>query len=922
MFKFFKSKTSPNPSSSSPKAPSASPAPPEPPHSSSAPAAKEALHGLGLGLPTDHELEGAVGGSRNGQEGRKDRSGGVEASGRAGANGTASAVRRNSALPPLPEGGLAGSGTRNVSGGTGGSRSPAPAAGGGGGGASPHDRDRPTSPALSFSPSSGSSAVFHQSPYGASVGTFGERDPSQIHAPTTWSEMAHQELVVNVSSRERTRQEILWEVVASEERYVAELRSLVELYANPLLHPLLASSSPPLAGTSPLLGASSPPLGASSPPLGYSSPPLGYSSNTSSADLPIAARFARSTGSLASSSGNRTPVVGPGGLNAADIPEIEDDPSAPRHASSSSQPRKTGLLGRSSLPALPTGARNPSSASFDTLHPPDPPSNGSSGGGGASGLLTSLGFRTSRHPLRPAPSAQKLHKPSSRAPAEALKPPGLPEAVKRVLESTVEMLKGHEELSARLKERWAKDFPLVRGLAAIWSDQPWFLQTYASYIVSLEEALSILDTLLPSAHSPAMSSYAAKFKSPKTRGDKEDKRLAKLLMTLEERAADAGEGSLSICLSKPLMRLSKLPLLMQALLYHTDPTTHEWEKTRAMALEVDALVRSIEDEKIEEEERERTRDVLARIDGINDKALMAPRSSRIVLEELPAPDRSAAPRGKSGRKSLGSSTSSASRSTASDWLIRFTDVVIRAQKIGETNIPGSFSRDKEKKGKQGKTRKTGQLRNTYRFIRIERWEHNDPADAALTEMDGLRRAITEETERTAGQGETDSEDEFDMDGAESRMSFRYDSDEPQPAAADHRDFSAARRRTSHKPIPRSSASPLAPTTAKFGARLRVGSEDVAGMRVTSPASGRHRFDSPTLSSQMKAHPASPPQPGRRTASTPAPAAAGHSLAPPPPRTVPPPTSGAVAPASGLAHARDESTFGLYSIWAAQDSSPA
>lgn len=42
-----------------------------------------------------------------------------------------------------------------------------------------------------------------------------------------------------------------------------------------------------------------------------------------------------------------------------------------------------------------------------------------------------------------------------------------------------------------------------------------------------------------------------------------------MLLTLEERAAEAGESSLSICLSKPLMRLSKLPLLMQALLYHT-----------------------------------------------------------------------------------------------------------------------------------------------------------------------------------------------------------------------------------------------------------------------------------------------------------------------------------------------------------------
>lgn len=40
-------------------------------------------------------------------------------------------------------------------------------------------------------------------------------------------------------------------------------------------------------------------------------------------------------------------------------------------------------------------------------------------------------------------------------------------------------------------------------------------------------------------------------------------------MRLEEQAAEAGESSLGICLSKPLMRLGKLPLLMQALLYHT-----------------------------------------------------------------------------------------------------------------------------------------------------------------------------------------------------------------------------------------------------------------------------------------------------------------------------------------------------------------
>lgn len=191
------------------------------------------------------------------------------------------------------------------------------------------------------------------------------------------------------------------------------------------------------------------------------------------------------------------------------------------------------------------------------------------------------------------------------------------------------------------KEQWAKAFPLVRyefprasatdheltclfrrGLAAIWSEQvrlrtalpldihadllttrqPWFLETYAKYVLSLEEALAAVDELLPSLHnSPSLPSF--KIKSRAT-VDKNQRRLARALVSLEEQAAESGESSLGICLSKPLMRLSKLPLLMQALLYHTgelklwrmrrpyrltilaplpspprsDPTTHEWEK--------------------------------------------------------------------------------------------------------------------------------------------------------------------------------------------------------------------------------------------------------------------------------------------------------------------------------------------------------
>lgn len=53
----------------------------------------------------------------------------------------------------------------------------------------------------------------------------GGRD-TVITSPTTWSEMVSEDLVDNLSDRERTRQEVLFEVVASEERRVlSSLRS-------------------------------------------------------------------------------------------------------------------------------------------------------------------------------------------------------------------------------------------------------------------------------------------------------------------------------------------------------------------------------------------------------------------------------------------------------------------------------------------------------------------------------------------------------------------------------------------------------------------------------------------------------------------------------------------------------------------------
>jgi len=94
-------------------------------------------------------------------------------------------------------------------------------------------------------------------------------------------------------------------------------------------------------------------------------------------------------------------------------------------------------------------------------------------------------------------------------------------------------------------------------------------------------------------------------------------RLGKALLSLEELAAERGESGLQISLSKPFQRLLKYPLLFQNLLFNTDPSLKEYEATLAMVDDVEEIVRAIEDEKASMEEREKTRDVWARIEGLD-----------------------------------------------------------------------------------------------------------------------------------------------------------------------------------------------------------------------------------------------------------------------------------------------------------------
>ena len=101
----------------------------------------------------------------------------------------------------------------------------------------------------------------------------------------------------------------------------------------------------------------------------------------------------------------------------------------------------------------------------------------------------------------------------------------------------------------------------------------------------LERALEQVDNAL---------STASASKKPKKQDADQWLKVCQYLERLEYLASDKGETGLAISLSKPFQRLLKYPLLFQNLLFHTDPSTFEYESTLQMVAEVETIVRSIE----------------------------------------------------------------------------------------------------------------------------------------------------------------------------------------------------------------------------------------------------------------------------------------------------------------------------------------
>ncbi|KAH9857010.1 Dbl domain-containing protein [Lenzites betulinus] len=671
----------------------------------------------------------------------------------------------------------------------------------------------------------GETASLHQSlrsgtPYSSMSNT-----GSRILAAQSWSEGAEEDLVSNLGQRERTRQEVLWEIVASEERYVNELLKMKETFIEPLLHPFVA--------TSPI----------SSPtPLDFDDFSRADTPRESLDYLPIAARF------LASPTGERSespqpnapprkednhPNIDGESMDSAEEDEADDRMGA-TYQSSRQKTVAMSLAAKHNHPRSPYGtsaARSgPSkfgisvpfpSRSHQSL-PPPPRANG----------LTSSTQSLGRQSFIADAQRERDHAPSTRTTGTsttrvlrkfkksnpgtdamvhgAVPPAQLPEDLRKCLEVIEEgILDGHIRLSEGLRKRYEEQYPLVRSLADVFVSNAHILHGYATYVLHLERALEQVDNALSDSRAS---------KKPKKQDADQWMKICQYLQKLEINASEKGETGLAISLSKPFQRLLKYPLLFQNLLYHTDPSTFEYESTLQMVAEVETIVRSIEDEKIQKEERDKTRDVFARIEGLDKvKQLMVPKPSRVLVEERPLtgvnpltdptssaykPSTSPPPtsgnpknvKGKTSFKRLSDVLQSNNNGIGGKkdlWLVVFNDVVLRCQRTGTTSLPlvsATNSRTNSLPELQGKAKyaTTGRRsshtkpRNMYKFIKIETWAIGDvvqPREGVVSMEDVVRsrqQVHSGVQPRLVPMPDDDEEGaESDDSDRKSKMSFSY-----------------------------------------------------------------------------------------------------------------------------------------------------
>ncbi|KAJ1020094.1 hypothetical protein NDA16_004374 [Ustilago loliicola] len=652
----------------------------------------------------------------------------------------------------------------------------------------------------------------------------------------TWSEMTHEELVRNLGPRERTRQEVLWEIVASEERYVAELEKAKDLYIDALIHPEHFDPErvlpPPLTPNTALATDGSGSRDWSwTPQSGILSTgslvaePSSFKAATinSNADLPIAARFTSSV-SAGKAAGTSTDASMRGVQSQWDIQQAAGSRSSysfgvGKTSNSDHMAARNGLMSNRAEAAFGLGLGLGTTATRDRS------------------TAAYMNVPVAAKGKAKVSKAQKLRALSGKTSSDAdplrLSVP-LPPSLRQVLVAMSDgLVEAHGLLSDALKARYEEQWPLVRSLADVFMKYSHILEHYASYVCHLQRAMEELEEA-------ALMERAFRGKRLKKERLSNTVGLGRTVAALEACAAEQGYAGLSIFASMPFQRLLKYPLLFQNLLFHTDPSTHEFESTVAMVVEVERLVRSIEDEKVNAEERDKTRDVFARIDGITDRQVLRPRPDRTLIEEKALYDEHArrtlsesAPKdgrgetyasdsegGESGteggsqrggrwsssnqsglRAALrnkrsyrrlsdflssqepggGSSKAPAMGSKKDLWLVRFSDVEIKCQRIGVTALPMVSSaalrdpdaaaqveandftaRNKDSRERLKALRNTtlrAKTRNLYKFISVVAWRN-----AAVRQVDDMRGSFADGLPISHEVVEEDDEEDDD-DGA-------------------------------------------------------------------------------------------------------------------------------------------------------------
>ncbi|PBK96765.1 Dbl homology domain-containing protein [Armillaria gallica] len=617
---------------------------------------------------------------------------------------------------------------------------------------------------------------------------------SRILAAASWSEVTEEDLVSNLGSRERTRQEVLFEIISSEERYVQELVKMKDTFIDPLLHPFSApSTNTPLSA-------------ASTPNLDYDY--FRTDSPTESIDHlpPIAARFMSPTPSAEAHS--RTPNI-----ETESLDSDEEDEGDDQMGRAFNTPRKNGTASQASKhnhPRSPyrgtvtrTAAKPGTSVPFPTRsHQSLPPPAGANQSTQSLGRQSIVAERERErhvsHSKASSPTVKsgmlrkfKKSETGTNPFGDAIAPHQLPEDLRICLEVVDSgVLDGHKRLSESLKKRYDDQYPLVRTLADVFVSNADIFHGYATYVLHLERALGQVDNALSNVSN----------KKPKNQDVADWNKVCKFLQKLEENSSEKGETGLAITLSKPFQRLLKYPLLFQNLLFHTDPSTFEYESTLQMVAEVEAIVRSIEDEKIQKEERDKTRDVFARIEGLDKvRQLALPKPSRVLVEEKQCPPSLQGPplkassptpggvRGKSSFKRLSDVLGSPGKKDM--WLVVFNDVVLQCQRTGTTSLPlaaPTNSRTTSMPEMQGKAKyaTTGRRnshtkpRNLYKFIKIENWAIGDvakPREGVVSMEDVARTRAQVHQPRIVPLPADDEDGGMDSDDSDrkSKMSFSY-----------------------------------------------------------------------------------------------------------------------------------------------------